>query len=273
MNGRQHRVPAPDAWAHLHGSLRWQVPERFNIAEACAARWAADPAVAGRTAIAWEHEDGRSGTLSYAALHAQSLRLAAALAGLGMKRGDRVAVVMPQRPETAVAHMAVYHLGAVAMPLSMLFGPEALAYRLQDSAAVLALVDETAIANLLAVRAECPALRTVVAVGAAAGQGDVDWAAALATTRRAPPQARTRADDAAVLIYTSGTTGPPKGALVPHRALIGNLTGFVCSQDWFGLGRPEASDEVFWSPADWAWTGGLMDALLPTLYFGRPIVA
>jgi acetyl-CoA synthetase len=273
MNGRQHRVPAPDAWAHLHGSLRWQVPERFNIAEACAARWAADPAVAGRTAIAWEHEDGRSGTLSYAALHAQSLRLAAALAGLGVKRGDRVAVVMPQRPETAVAHMAVYHLGAVAMPLSMLFGPEALAYRLQDSAAVLALVDETAIANLLAVRAECPALRTVVAAGAAAGQGDVDWAAALATTRRAPPQARTRADDAAVLIYTSGTTGPPKGALVPHRALIGNLTGFVCSQDWFGLGRPEASDEVFWSPADWAWTGGLMDALLPTLYFGRPIVA
>ena len=273
MNGRQHRVPAPDAWAHLRGSLRWQVRERFNIAEACAARWAADPAVAGRTAIAWEHEDGRSGTLSYAALHAQSLRLAAALAGLGVKRGDRVAVVMPQRPETAVAHMAVYHLGAVAMPLSMLFGPEALAYRLQDSAAVLALVDETAIANLLAVRAECPALRTVVAVGAAAGQGDVDWAAALATTRRAPPQARTRADDAAVLIYTSGTTGPPKGALVPHRALIGNLTGFVCSQDWFGLGRPEASDEVFWSPADWAWTGGLMDALLPTLYFGRPIVA
>ena len=273
MNGRQPRVPAPDAWAHLHGSLRWQVPERFNIAEACAARWAADPAVAGRTAIAWEHEDGRSGTLSYAELHAQSLRLAAALAGLGVKRGDRVAVVMPQRPETAVAHMAVYHLGAVAMPLSMLFGPEALAYRLQDSAAVLALADETAIANLLAVRAECPALRTVVAVGAAAGQGDVDWAAALATSRRAPPRARTRADDAAVLIYTSGTTGPPKGALIPHRALIGNLTGFVCSQDWFGLGRPEASDEVFWSPADWAWTGGLMDALLPTLYFGRPIVA
>jgi acetyl-CoA synthetase len=274
MSGRQHHPSSPtDPWALLHGGLRWRVPARFNIAQACCARWAADPAVAPRTAIAWDHEDGRSGTLSYAALHQQSLRLAAALAGLGVKRGDRVAVVMPQRPETAVSHMALYHLGAVAMPLSMLFGPEALAFRLQDSAAVLALVDETAIANLLAVRAGCPALRHVVAVGAAAGQGDVDWAAALATRRRAPPQADTRADDAAVLIYTSGTTGPPKGALIPHRALIGNLTGFVCSQNWFGLGRPEASDEVFWSPADWAWTGGLMDALLPTLYFGRPIVA
>jgi acetyl-CoA synthetase len=84
----------------------------------------------------------------------------------------------------------------------------------------------------------------------------------------------TLADEAAVLIYTSGTTGQPKGALIPHRALIGNLSGFVCSQNWFGFdGRRSDSDAVFWSPADWAWTGGLMDALLPTLYFGRPIVA
>ncbi len=273
MNGRQHRASPADPWALLHGGLHWQVPARFNIAQACGERWANDPAVAGRTAIAWEHEDGRSGTLSYRELHAQSLRLSAALAGLGVKRGDRVAVVMPQRPETAVAHLALYRLGAVAMPLSMLFGPEALSFRLQDSGAVLALVDETAIDNLLAVRAECPLLRQVVAVGAAAGRGDVDWAAALATRRRVPQAVDTAADDAAVLIYTSGTTGPPKGALIPHRALIGNLTGFVCSQNWFGLGRPEASDEVFWSPADWAWTGGLMDALLPTLYLGRPIVA
>jgi acetyl-CoA synthetase len=87
--------------------------------------------------------------------------------------------------------------------------------------------------------------------------------------------ADTLADEAAVLIYTSGTTGNPKGALIPHRALIGNLTGFVCSQNWFGFdGKSNASSQaVFWSPADWAWTGGLMDALLPTLYFGRTIVA
>ncbi|HWI78903.1 MAG TPA: AMP-binding protein, partial [Ramlibacter sp.] len=85
----------------------------------------------------------------------------------------------------------------------------------------------------------------------------------------------TRADEGAVLIYTSGTTGPPKGAFIPHRALIGNLPGFVCSQNWFGFdgGKNSESNAVFWSPADWAWTGGLMDALLPALYFGRPIVA
>ena len=228
--------------------------------------------MAERPAVIWQHEDGRSATLSYAALHRQAGRLAAALVARGVRRGDRVAIVMPQRPETAVAHMACYRLGVVAMPLSMLFGPEALAYRLQDSAAVWAIADETAVDNLLAVRASCPALRGLVAVGGALGRGDVDWDTALATAGRAPPLVDTAADDPAVLIYTSGTTGPPKGALIPHRALLGNLTGFVCSQNWFGHGRPEASDEVFWSPADWAWTGGLMDALLPTLYFGRPIV-
>jgi acetyl-CoA synthetase len=153
------------------------------------------------------------------------------------------------------------------MPLSMLFGPEALEYRLNDSDARIALVDESGIANLREARPACPALRTVIAVGGAHGQGDLDWTAVCADERGTFAAVKTACDDAAVLIYTSGTTGPPKGALIPHRALIGNLSGFVASQNWF----PQ-DDAVFWSPADWAWTGGLMDALLPTLYFGRPIV-
>ncbi|MBA4177182.1 MAG: AMP-binding protein [Leptothrix sp. (in: Bacteria)] len=291
---------ATDAYTVLHGGFRWQVPAQFNIGRACCTRWARG-STARRTAIAWEHEDGRRGRLSFAALQAQADRLSHALVRLGVRRGDRVAVVMPQRPQTAVAHIAISQLGAVAVPLSMLFGPEALALRLQDSGAALAIADETSMANLNATRGACPALRNVLAVGAAAGQGDADWDTALA---RSPPRpfagVDTAADDPAVLIYTSGTTGPPKGALIPHRALIGNLTGFVCSQNWFpvtgelqpsevkplSLGKGERgkggdsapegllnTPGVFWSPADWAWTGGLMDALLPTLYFGRTLVA
>jgi len=256
-------MPTKDAYAELHDHFRWQVPADFNIAEACCTRWAHTD----RVAVRWETESGASGTLRYRELDQQARQLAAALQRLGVQRGDRVAVVMPQRPETAVAHIALSLLGAVAMPLSMLFGPEALAYRLQDSAAVAAIADESAIVSLLAVRPDCPALRCVLAVGGAAGRGDIDWAAALAREKAEFTACGTRADDAAVLIYTSGTTGPPKGALLPQRALIGNLSGFVCSQNWF------AEDAVFWSPADWAWTGGLMDALLPTLYFGREIVA
>ena len=264
------RLPA-DAHDTLHRGLHWQVPARFSFAQVCSRRWAADPRHARRTAVRWQTEAGAAGRLSYGQLQAAADRLSGALRARGVVPGDRVALVLPQRPETAIAHIAVNQLGAVAMPLSMLFGPDALAFRLQDSGAVLALVDEGAIANLRAVRPDCPALRCVVAVGAAAGQGDVDWAGLLAGAAPRFEAHDSAADDPAVLIYTSGTTGAPKGALIPQRALIGNLSGFVCSQNWFGMAG--ADDEVFWSPADWAWTGGLMDALLPTLYFGRPIVA
>jgi acetyl-CoA synthetase len=190
-----------------------------------------------------------------------------------------------------VAYVAVLQMGAVAMPLSILFGPEALEFRLQDSEAVLAVCDEASIGAVQGVRARCPQLWAVVGLGAAT-DADLDAAASM---RGASPDfelVETQADDPAVLIYTSGTTGNPKGALIPHRAMIGNLSGFICSQNWFGFDPaayptladvvavgpaepsvPPSSQAVFWSPADWAWTGGLMDALLPSLYFGRPIVA
>lgn len=271
MAGSQGR----DNWAALHGGFGWQVPEQFNIAQACCARWAAASDAGERVAIRAHAANGPS-ALTFAELQREAHAMSNLLAGLGVHRGDRVAIVMPQRFETAIAYMAVFQLGAVAMPLSMLFGPEALEYRLQDSEAVVAICDESSIANLSQVRGECPLLRTVVGVGGAAPQSDAGWEAQRASLATEFAPVATHADDGAVLIYTSGTTGPPKGALIPHRALIGNLPGFVCSQNWFGFDPHDAgrsSDAVFWSPADWAWTGGLMDALLPSLYFGRPIVA
>ncbi len=119
-------------------------------------------------------------------------------------------------------------------------------------------------------------MQTLIGVGQAGASADLDYAQAVSSQAASFKAVSTLAEDPAVLIYTSGTTGNPKGALIPHRALIGNLTGFVCSQNWFGFDPFDASrpsKAVFWSPADWAWTGGLMDALLPSLYFGRPIVA
>ena len=271
------RSAQPDHYAALHQGFGWQVDEYFNIAEACCSRWAKPgrgrQGAIKRIAICAHRTAAKSTFYTYFELKKAADALSHVLAGLGVRRGDRVAIVMPQRFETAVAYMAVFQMGAVAMPLSMLFGPEALAFRLHDSEAVVAICDESSISSVNSVRAECPALRTVVAAGHASG--DVDYASALASQQGAFTAVRTKAEEAAVLIYTSGTTGPPKGALIPHRALIGNLSGFVCSQNWFGFdGKTNAASEaVFWSPADWAWTGGLMDALLPTLYFGRPIVA
>jgi acetyl-CoA synthetase len=265
-----------DLHAALHASFKWRVPRRFNIADVCCARWAR--ATPDAVAIRWEREDGRRGNATYARLQADTERLSAVLLSRGVQPGDRVGIVLPQGVETAVAHMATYRIGAVATPLSMLFGPEALAYRLQHSAACLVIVDPASLPAVQAARAECPALKTLIATGDGPtpdAPGLLHWGTALAAARPRRRAVATLADDPAVLIYTSGTTGPPKGALIPHRALIGNLTGFVCSQNWYpaGVDGSGADDAVFWSPADWAWTGGLMDALLPTLYFGRPIVA
>ena len=225
-----------DLYDALYSEFRWHVPPVFNIAELCCSRWARE--APGRLAVLFEHEDGRQAQLTYGDLQARANRVSHLLERLGVGPGDRVAIVMPQRFETAIAHMAIYQLGAVAMPLSMLFGPEALEYRLQDSEACVAIADESSMANLRVARAACPALRHVIAVGAAAGQADLDWDAALARETSVYVGRATKADDPAVLIYTSGTTGPPKGALIPHRALIGNLPGFVASQNWFGFPPP-----------------------------------
>jgi acetyl-CoA synthetase len=287
-----------DNYARMHAGFGWQVPPHFNIAQACCGRWAQRADSAQRIAIRAHGAKPGSQFLSYAQLQQRANATSNLLASLGVKRGDRVAIVMPQRFETAVAYMAVFQLGAVAMPLSILFGPDALEYRLQDSEAVVALCDESSIGNVQQVRAQCPALRSVIGVSGAASSADLGYEAELSKQSSGFTAVSTKADEGAVLIYTSGTTGPPKGAFIPHRALIGNLPGFVCSQNWFGfaasdtpspargrvgvgagtkraqpnLPEPEAQS-VFWSPADWAWTGGLMDALLPSLYFGRPIVA
>ena len=312
----------------MHARFQWHVPKHFNIAQACCGRWASLPNatknIANYVYSTWEknikhpqnvapgsfpahftrdsaHNAARKSTQnsarnsasastphSYAQLQRQANRLSNVLKAHGVQQGDRVAIVMPQRFETAVAYIAVLQMGAVAMPLSMLFGPEALEYRLNDSEAVLAICDAGAVASVQSVRAQCPGLRALIEVEADDFRGDggdagaaarraaeINFSTALEQASDRFALVNTLADDPAILIYTSGTTGQPKGALLAHRALIGNLTGFVCSQNWFGFdGKANpSSDAVFWSPADWAWTGGLMDALLPTLYFGRPIVA
>ena len=280
-------VAPADGYAALHAQFGWRVDTHFNMAQVCCGRWARAPDAARRVALR-EHRPGQRPRLhTYAQLQQAANRLSQVLKRWGVQPGDRVAMVMPQRFETAVAYMAVLQMGAVAMPLSMLFGPEALSFRLQDSDARVVICEAAALAAVAAARADCPGVQTVIGVGLQVkgleatsanliAACDLHWDQALASAQPRFKALRTLAEDPAVLIYTSGTTGNPKGALIPHRALIGNLTGFVCSQNWFGFDPWDAgksSQAVFWSPADWAWTGGLMDALLPSLYFGRPIVA
>jgi len=251
--------------AQIHESFRWRVPGRYNIAHECCGRWAADRA---RFALYYEDESGLAQAWSFWDIQREANRLSNALGALGMLRGEKVAIILPQRPQTAVAHIACYQMGVVALPLSHLFGSDALEYRLDHAEARVAIVDSSSLPKLWAIRERLGHLKHIIGVDGAAESGVHDWDRLLEFASTRYTALDTAADDAALIIYTSGTTGNPKGALMAQRTLYGNLPGFVCSHDFF----PKAGD-MFWSPADWAWTGGLFDALLPTWNFGQPILA
>jgi len=257
-------VLSQDHYSEICDAFHWQVPPRFNMAWECCGRWARER---HRFALYYEDDAGNTSAWTYWDLQQQANRLSNALTALGVKRGDRVAIILPQRPETAIAHVACYQMGAVAMPLSILFGPDALEYRISNSETVAALVDEASLPNLVPIRDKLPLLKHIIGVGGARESKVHAWDNLLEKASRHFNRVDTVSEDPALLIYTSGTTGPPKGALKPQRVLLGNLPGFQHSQDLF----PREGD-LFWSPADWAWTGGLMDALLPTLYYGYPIL-
>jgi acetyl-CoA synthetase len=163
--------------------------------------------------------------------------------------------------------MAIFQMGAVALPLSHLFGPEALEYRMEFAGASVAFVEPTTIANLWATKDKLTQLKHVIGVGGARETGVHAYESLIQKANSNFEKTDTSSNDPALIIYTSGTTGPPKGALEAHRLIVGNIPGFVYSHDFF----PQPGD-LFWSPADWAWAGGLMDALLPSWYFGIPIL-
>jgi len=250
-------------YEELYRSFRWDVPARYNIAHACCGQWAADR---NRFALYWEDESGATAAYSFWDIQVAANRLSNALAALGVKRGDRVALLLPQRPETAIAYIAVFQMGAIALPLSHLFGPDALEYRLEDAGASVAIAESTTLPNLLSIRSRLSGLKHVIGVEAREA-GVLDWKSLLEKASSSFKPVDTSAEDPALIVYTSGTTGPPKGALKAHRVMLGNMPGFVHSHDFL----PQKGD-MFWSPADWAWTGGLMDALLPAWLLGVPIL-
>ena len=256
-------LPPGRDYDEIYRTFRWQVPAQFNIGVAVCDRFAArEP---GKLAIVAVDADGTAHDVSYGWLRDTSNRLANALAAHGIAPGDRVAILLPQAPEVAAIHIAVYKLGAIALPLAMLFGTEAISYRLQNSGAKALITNAHGLAKV--VRGELPGLQLVLSVdgpgdGAIGFQQTLERASADFTPRL------TRADDPAMMIYTSGTTGPPKGALHAHRVLLGHMPGIEMPHDFF----PQPGDR-FWTPADWAWAGGLLDCLLPSLYCGVPVVA
>ena len=228
----------------------------FNIAEAVCDRHAGPD---NRLALIEDRRPGEIRRHGFLDLQRGANRLANVLEAAGIGQGDRVGILLGQRLETLLAHLAVYKLGGIAMPLFGLFGPEALGFRLADSGARAVVTDPAGAGKLISLRAELPALEQVFATdGGGPGAADLDAALERAADRFT--NAPTSADDPAVLIYTSGTTGPPKGALhAPSRAARPSAGRCSCRTSFF----PQPGDR-FWTPADWAWIGGLMDVLMPS---------
>jgi len=260
-----HVLPAARDYGALYRSFRWQIPARYNIGVDVCDRWAEiDPA---RTAIFNLGADGAVEEVSYGGLREASNRLANALAARGIGRGDRVAMLLPQGPVVALGHIAIYKLGAIALPLAMLFGVEAIAYRLKDSGARALITNTQGLAKLAAGRDVASGLEFVWSIDGAA-DGAEDFHAVLARAASNFTPVATTPDDPALMVYTSGTTGPPKGALHAHRVLLGHLPGIEFPHEFL----PQPGDR-FWTPADWAWAGGLLNVLLPGLHYGVPVVA
>ena len=260
-----HVLPAARDYGTLYQSFRWQIPARYNIGVDVCDRWAEiDPS---RTAIFNLGAGGAVEQVSYGALREASNRLANALAARGIGRGDRIALLLAQGPAVAVSHVAIYKLGAIALPLAMLFGVDAIAYRLQDSGARALITNAQGLAKLAARRDVAPGLEFVWSIDGPA-DGAEDFYAMLARAACDFAPAATTPADPALMVYTSGTTGPPKGALHAHRVLLGHLPGIEFPHEFL----PQPGDR-FWTPADWAWAGGLLNVLLPGLHYGVPVVA
>ena len=270
-----HVLPGERVYDALCRAFRWRIPAHYNIGIDVCDRWAErEP---GRPALLNLRADGIIEEVTYGALRESSNRLANVLAARGIGRGERVAILLPQQPAVAVSHIAIYKLGAVALPLAMLFGAEAIAYRLADSGARALITNARGLAKLASIPEAARRLDLILSLdGAADGAGDfnaldfnaLDFNTLLARAASDFTPVTTASEEPALMVYTSGTTGPPKGALHAHRVLLGHLPGIEFPHEFL----PQPGDRL-WNPADWAWAGGLLNVLLPGLHYGVAVVA
>jgi acetyl-CoA synthetase len=257
------KLPDFDRYDDLYREFAWDIPGDFNIGRAASDDWAAKEP--GRICLEHFNPDGRHQAMNYGELSQRSASLANALVSLGIRRGDRVALLLPQSFETVISHVAIYKMGAIALPLALLFGVEALEYRLKTAGASVVITNAFGMTRIAEIRDRLPELKTVVSIDGGEALHFADLVAAHSPVFEV---AETGPDDPALMIFTSGTTGPPKGALHGHRVLAGHIPGMQFAHEGF----PQAGDKV-WTPSDWAWAGGLLNALLPSLLLGVPVVS
>ena len=254
-----------DSYKEVYDSFRWDIPERYNIGVDICDKWANQRY---RLALIYEDEKGVERKWTFWELKRLSNQLSNALIAHGIGRGDRVGILLPQCPETAISHIAIYKIGAIAIPLFTLFGPEALQYRLSNSEAKAIITNSENLQKILSIKDQLPNLEVIICTGEDIPEEVLSFWDIIEKGSIYFDPVETRADDPALIIYTSGTTGPPKGALHAHRTVLGHVPGVEFPHNFF----PQ-EDDLFWTPADWAWIGGLIDVLFPSWHHGVPVLA
>lgn len=245
-------------------NFRWDIPEKLNIGVEICDKWARDK---NRIALVHIDHQSRVNKYSYWELKNWSNSFANSLCALGVTRGDRVSVFLPNTPETLISHIAIYKTGAILVPLLTLFGPMAIEYRLQSSAAKVLITDLNNLPKVLEVKDNLPNLESLIVID---GEGEfetLDFWDTLDKGHRHFDAVDTRNDDPALIIYTSGTTGPPKGALHGHQLLPAEVSNLSFNLDLF----PKRGD-LLWTHCDWAYVAGSFTALYPALNSGLSVV-
>jgi len=255
-----------DLYPSLYTAYRWLVPPQLNLADVCVHRWAQNTHEGRSPAVYYETETdtNQREVWTYTRVSETAQRLANGLQHMQVAPGDRVALVMTQRPEALVALAAILSLGAVAVPLSGAASTTSLRACLLDTAARVAIVDAACAARVF--QAQCPQLKQVVALDFQHDNA-IAWRTLLARQSATFKTLATASKDAALCLYPNEAAAHPVGILLPHAALIGALPGFVAAQNWF----PHKGD-VFWA-ADWNSCGYWIGGCLAAWYFGRPVLA
>jgi acetyl-CoA synthetase len=252
-------------YAELRRNFKWKIPQYYNIGVDVCDKWAGDPT---RLALIYVDPHEREQKHTFRNLKDASNQLANGLKANAIKRGDRVGILLSQRPETLISHIAVYKLGAIAVQLLILFGPDAIEFRLKDSGTKALITDKENLSKIFEIKERLPRLNLIIVVDGGQQAGVLDFWNCVEKGSRSFTPVKTKPEDPAVIIYTSGTTGQPKGTLHGHRLLPGILPGFEFYHNLF----PREGD-LMWTPLDWAYIGGSYDALFPTLYHGYPVLA
>ncbi len=250
----------------VYDAFDWQVPDRINMGyDVCDRHAARDPGALGMIVT---DPSGDRTDYSFGALRQLSNKLCNVLIAQGLTRGDRLGILLSQSVEAAISHVAAWKMGAVSIPLFTLFGEDALKFRLENSEATIVVTEQSQLHKLEAIRDALPHLKTILLIDGPNGDGITDFWRAMGKARDSFEIVDTTSEDPSFICFTSGTTGNPKGALHAHRSLTGHMPAVEFFHDFL----PEPGD-LMWTPADWAWIGGLMNCLMGAWYHGVPVLA